>query len=409
MTWWKSAVVYQIYPRSFADSNGDGIGDLPGVTARLDHLVELGVDALWLSPIYRSPQDDNGYDIADYQDVDPMFGTLADLDALIAAAHARGMKIVMDLVVNHTSDEHPWFVESRSSTDNPRRDWYFWRKTPNDWQSIFSGSAWEHDPITDEYYLHLFSRKQPDLNWENPEVRQAVYAMMRWWVERGVDGFRMDVINLISKPPGLPDGDLWALCANGPRVHEFLAEMHREVLAGRRLLAVGETPGAGVDDARRYSDPARAEIDMVFTFEHVHLDAGTSKWDLRPLRLPARGLQHRHTVAAGEPQPRRDQRRGCAQGPGLGVPPLPAADRAAARPARRGARGLPAPAARRRAGVRLRAHARRHDAHGAGQPLRFAAAVPAVAGEVVLSTHGRAEPPSELAPWESLAVLRTTG
>ncbi len=162
---------------------------------------------MWLSPIYRSPQDDNGYDIADYQDVDPMFGTLADLDALIAAAHARGIKIVMDLVVNHTSDEHPWFVESRSSTDNPKRDWYIWRPTPNNWESIFSGSAWELDPITGEYYLHLFSRKQPDLNWENPEVRQAVYAMMRWWVERGVDGFRMDVINLISKPPGLPDGD----------------------------------------------------------------------------------------------------------------------------------------------------------------------------------------------------------
>ena len=287
MTWWKSAVVYQIYPRSFADSNGDGIGDLPGVTARLDHLAELGVDAVWLSPIYRSPQDDNGYDISDYQDVDPMFGTLADLDALIAAAHARGMRIVMDLVVNHTSDEHPWFVESRSSTDNPKRDWYFWRATGHRTTGSRSspGSAWEHDPITDEYYLHLFSRKQPDLNWENPEVRAAVYAMMRWWVERGVDGFRMDVINLISKPPGLPDGDLWALCANGPRVHEFLAEMHREVLAGRELLAVGETPGASVDDARRYSDPARAEIDMVFTFEHVGLDAGRSKWDLRPLRL----------------------------------------------------------------------------------------------------------------------------
>jgi oligo-1,6-glucosidase len=286
MTWWKSAVVYQIYPRSFADSNGDGIGDLPGATARLDHLAELGVDAVWLSPVYRSPMDDNGYDIADYQDVDPLFGTLADLDALIAAAHERGIKVVMDLVVNHTSDEHPWFVESRSSTDNPKRDWYIWRATPNDWESIFSGSAWEHDPITDEYYLHLFSRKQPDLNWENPEVRAAVYAMMRWWVDRGVDGFRMDVINLISKPAGLPDGNLWALCANGPRVHEFLAEMHREVLAGRELLAVGETPGAGIDDARRYSDPARAEIDMVFTFEHVGLDAGSSKWDLRPLRLP---------------------------------------------------------------------------------------------------------------------------
>jgi oligo-1,6-glucosidase len=287
MAWWKSAVVYQIYPRSFADSDGDGLGDVPGITSKLDHLVELGVDVVWLSPIYRSPQDDNGYDISDYEDIDPMFGTLADVDALIAAAHERGIKLVMDLVVNHTSDEHPWFREARRATDDPKRDWYIWRKTPNDWQSFFSGSAWELDPITDEYYLHLFSRKQPDLNWENPEVRQAVYAMMRWWVARGVDGFRMDVINFISKPAGLPDGDAGALCANGPRVHEFLAEMNREVLAGRALLAVGETPGASVDDARRYSDPARAEIDMVFTFEHMGLDSGSSKWDLRPLRLTA--------------------------------------------------------------------------------------------------------------------------
>ncbi len=287
MAWWKSAVVYQIYPRSFADSDGDGLGDVPGITSKLDHLVELGVDVVWLSPIYRSPQDDNGYDISDYEDIDPAFGTLADVDALIAAAHERGIKLVMDLVVNHTSDEHPWFREARRGTDDPKRDWYIWRKTPNDWQSFFSGSAWELDPITDEYYLHLFSRKQPDLNWENPEVRQAVFAMMRWWVERGVDGFRMDVINFISKPAGLPDGDAGSLCANGPRVHEFLAEMNREVLAGRGLLAVGETPGASVDDARRYSDPARAEIDMVFTFEHMGLDSGSSKWDLRPLHLTA--------------------------------------------------------------------------------------------------------------------------
>jgi oligo-1,6-glucosidase len=285
--WWKSAVVYQIYPRSFADSNGDGIGDLPGITSKLDHLALLGVDVLWLSPIYRSPQDDNGYDISDYQDIDPVFGTLADFDELLAAVHSRGMKLVMDLVVNHTSDEHPWFVESRSSTDNPKRDWYWWRRETNDWQSFFSGSAWDLDAATGESYLHLFSRKQPDLNWENPEVRQAVYAMMRWWVDRGVDGFRMDVINLISKPDGLPDGDASALCADGPRVHEFLQEMHREVLAGRDLITVGETPGASVADARLYSDPARAEIDMVFTFEHVGLDGGADKWDLVPLRLSA--------------------------------------------------------------------------------------------------------------------------
>jgi oligo-1,6-glucosidase len=285
--WWKSAVVYQIYPRSFADSDGDGVGDLPGILSKLDHLALLGVDVLWLSPIYRSPHDDNGYDISDYQDIDPVFGTLADFDALLAAVHSRGMKLVMDLVVNHTSDEHPWFVESRSSADNPKRDWYWWRREPNDWQSFFSTPAWDLDEATGEYYLHLFSRKQPDLNWENPEVRQAVYAMMRWWVDRGVDGFRMDVINLVSKPEGLPDGDATALCADGPRVHEFLQEMHREVLAGRDLLTVGETPGASVADARLYSDPARAEIDMVFTFEHVALDAGADKWDLVPLRLTA--------------------------------------------------------------------------------------------------------------------------
>src|SRR6476620_4519610 len=303
MSWWKSAVVYQIYPRSFADANGDGIGDLPGVTARLDHLAELGVDAVWLSPIYRSPQDDNGYDISDYQAVDPMFGTLADLDALIAAAHARGIRIVMDLVVNHTSDEHPWFVESRSSTDNPKRDWYWWRSpgesadgsptAPNNWESFFSGPAWELDEVSGEYYLHLFSRKQPDLNWENPEVREAVYTMMRWWLDRGIDGFRMDVINMISKVKSLPDGqpipgnphlgDGTPHFLNGPRIHEFLQEMHASVFEGRaeKLLTVGEMPGVTVDDAVLYTDPARHEVDMVFQFEHVGLDHGDHKWDRR--------------------------------------------------------------------------------------------------------------------------------
>src|ERR1700754_1875681 len=286
MSWWKSAVVYQIYPRSFADSNGDGIGDLPGITAHLDHLAELGVDAVWLSPIYRSPQDDNGYDISDYQDIDPLFGTLADLDDLIAALHDRDIKLVMDLVVNHTSDEHPWFVESRSSRESPKRDWYWWRGEPNDWRSYFSGSAWEADQATREFYLHLFSRKQPDLNWENPAVREAIYAMMNWWLDRGVDGFRMDVINLISKPPGLPDGDSFDLNAHGPRLHEFLQEMHREVFEGRDgLLTVGEMPGVTVEEARLFTDPARAEIDMVFQFEHVQLDQGASKWDIPPLRL----------------------------------------------------------------------------------------------------------------------------
>jgi oligo-1,6-glucosidase len=285
--WWKSAVVYQIYPRSFADSDGDGVGDLGGIVPRLDYLERLGVDVIWLSPIYPSPQDDNGYDISDYQDVDPSFGTLADFDALLAAVHERGMKLVMDLVVNHTSDEHPWFEESRASRHSPKRDWYWWRAEPNNWRSFFSGSAWEADHATREFYLHLFSRKQPDLNWENPEVREAVYAMMRWWLDRGVDGFRMDVINMISKAPGLPDGDARELNNCGPRIHEFLHEMHQQVFAGRdgQLLTVGEMPGVTVEEARRFTDPERAEVDMVFQFEHVRIDQGAHKWDLRPLDL----------------------------------------------------------------------------------------------------------------------------
>lgn len=306
--WWTSAVVYQVYPRSFADSDGDGVGDVNGIRGKLDHLADLGVDVVWLSPVYRSPQDDNGYDISDYRDVDPVFGTLADLDALIAEAHDRGIKVVMDLVVNHTSDEHPWFVESRSSTTNPKRDWYWWRDPregtaagdpraePTNWVSFFSGPSWELDETTGQYYLHLFSRKQPDLNWENPEVRAAVHEMMRWWLDRGVDGFRMDVINMISKVPDLPDGppipgtpygDGSVATFFGPRLHEFLAEMHREVFAGRDadLITVGEMPGATVEQARLVTDPARAELDMVFQFEHVQLDQGEGKWDARPLRL----------------------------------------------------------------------------------------------------------------------------
>ncbi len=305
--WWTTAVVYQIYPRSFADSDGDGIGDLPGITSRLDHLARLGVDVIWLSPVYPSPQDDAGYDISDYQGIDPTFGTLEDFDALLAAVHERGMKLVMDLVVNHTSDEHPWFAESRSSRDNPKRDWYWWRPPragmdpgepgaePTNWHSFFSGPVWELDEASGEYYLHLFSRKQPDLNWENREVRDAIYAMMRWWLDRGVDGFRMDVINMISKDTALPDGHVLDgpygdgsphfLC--GPRIHEFMQEMHREVFAGRddRLLTVGEMPGVTVDEARLFTDPARDEVDMVFQFEHVQLDQGASKFDVHPLRL----------------------------------------------------------------------------------------------------------------------------
>jgi oligo-1,6-glucosidase len=300
--WWKTAVVYQIWPRSFADGNGDGIGDLAGIASRLDYLATLGVDVLWLSPIYPSPQDDAGYDISDYQDIDPTFGTLDEFDALLEAVHERGMKLIMDLVVNHTSDEHPWFEESRSAPDNAKRDWYWWRAPragmrpgdpgaePTNWRSFFSGPTWELDPASGEYYLHLFSRKQPDLNWENPEVREAVYSMMRWWLDRGVDGFRMDVINMISKDVALPDGhggDGMPYYICGPRIHEFLQEMHREVFAGRpgRLLNVGEMPGVTVDEARLFTDPARGEVDMVFQFEHVQLDQGASKWDAHPLRL----------------------------------------------------------------------------------------------------------------------------
>ncbi|MEZ5185093.1 MAG: alpha-glucosidase [Candidatus Nanopelagicales bacterium] len=299
--WWKNAVVYQIYPRSFCDSDGDGIGDLVGIESRLDYLVDLGVDVIWLSPIYRSPQDDNGYDISDYRDIDPVFGTLADFDRLLDGVHARGMKLVMDLVVNHTSDEHPWFVESRSSRDNPKRDWYWWRdglgaKPPNNWKSIFSGSAWAYDENTDQYYLHLFTRKQPDLNWENPQVRQAVYELMNWWLDRGVDGFRMDVINLISKDPALPDGvvhsgqvygDGSPYYVTGKRLHEFLREMDEAVFVTRdaELMTVGETPHISVEQARLLTDYRTRELDMVFEFEHMELDHGSGKWDPQPLRL----------------------------------------------------------------------------------------------------------------------------
>ncbi len=307
--WWKSAVVYQVYPRSFADTNGDGIGDLPGIIGKLDYLAELGIDVLWLSPIFKSPQDDNGYDISDYQDIDPMFGTLADVDQLIAEGHKRGIKIVMDLVVNHTSDEHPWFIESRSSKNNPKRDWYWWQPAkdgmesgepgaePTNWRSFFSGSCWQLDESTNEYYLHLFSKKQPDLNWENPEVRAAVYEMMNWWLDRGVDGFRMDVINLISKVLPLRDGvdvgpdgfaNGFPFVMNGPRIHEFLKEMHQEVFAGRdRMITVGEMPGVSTDDAIRYTNPEEKEVDMVFQFDHMMLDRGMDRYQILELDLRA--------------------------------------------------------------------------------------------------------------------------
>ena len=263
--WWKEAVIYQIYPRSFADSNGDGIGDLNGITAHLPYLEKLGVDVLWLSPIYQSPNDDNGYDISDYRAIMKEFGTMEDFDRLLAEAHARGLKIVMDLVVNHTSDEHPWFIESGSSRDSAYRDYYIWKeprdgREPNNWQSFFSGSAWEYCEETGMYYLHLFSKKQPDLNWENPKVRREVYDMMTWWCEKGIDGFRMDVVSFFSKDQRFPDGaaapgekygDFGPFVINGPRIHEFLREMNREVLSKYDLLTVGEAAGVNIDEAKK--------------------------------------------------------------------------------------------------------------------------------------------------------------
>ncbi len=288
--WWKEAVVYQIYPRSFMDSNGDGIGDINGITSRLDYLKELGVDVLWLSPVYQSPNDDNGYDISDYQAIMEEFGTMEDFDRMLEGIHARGMKLVMDLVVNHTSDEHPWFVESRKSKDNPYRDYYIWRegkdgKEPNNWGSYFSGSAWEYDKTTDMYYLHLFSKKQPDLNWDNPKVRDEVFQMMNWWCEKGIDGFRMDVISLISKKPGLPDGYQapGALygdsgCANGPHVHEYLQEMNQKVLSHYDLMTVGECAGVTIEEAKKYANADGRELSMVFQFEHVEANGPMGKW-----------------------------------------------------------------------------------------------------------------------------------
>ncbi len=303
--WWRRAVVYQVYPRSFADSDGDGIGDIRGILQRLDHIAALGVDAVWLSPVYVSPQVDNGYDISDYQAIDPTFGTLADLDELIEAMHARGLRLVMDLVVNHTSDQHPWFQESRDPA-SPRRDWYIWRPgrpdpddpgatlPPNNWSSVFLGSAWELDPVSGEYYLHSFTPQQPDLNWAEPAVRQAVYAMMRWWLDRGVDGFRMDVINLISKPEGLPDaeqGNQLEMVVNDPGLHRYLAEMRREVFDAypdRTFLTVGEMLAVTPEQAVLATDPARRELDMVFQFEHMDVDHGAlGKYDPQPLDLRA--------------------------------------------------------------------------------------------------------------------------
>lgn len=284
--WWKSAVIYQIYPRSFRDSNGDGIGDLEGIIEKLDYLAELGVDVIWLGPIYQSPNDDNGYDISDYYQVHPEFGTMETFDRLLEGLHQRGMKLLMDLVVNHTSDEHAWFEASRQDTSNPHRDFYFWRKgknggPPNNWRSFFGGSAWEHHPTTDEYYLHIFSKKQPDLNWENPTVRQQVYQIIRFWLDKGVDGFRMDVIPLISKRLDFADAHLPTfndvvnqVYSNGPRVHEFIQEMYREVLQHYDIMTVGEGPGISKTVGLDYVGEDRHELNMIFHLDHMFLGYG---------------------------------------------------------------------------------------------------------------------------------------
>ncbi len=288
--WWKECVVYQIYPRSFYDSNGEGIGDLRGIIQKLDYLKELGINVIWLSPVCKSPNADNGYDVSDYQDIMDEFGTLADWDELLAEMHKRGIKLLMDLVVNHTSDEHPWFKESRKSKDNPYRDFYIWRPSknggePNNWVSFFSGSAWQYDEHTDEYYLHLFTKKQPDLNWENPKVRAEVYKIMDWWLQKGIDGFRMDVINMISKVPGLPDAPVLSndqyqfggqYFINGPRLMEFLAEMKQKVLSQYDILTVGETPFVNTQDAIKITNEEMGALNMVFQFEHMGLDVDKS-------------------------------------------------------------------------------------------------------------------------------------
>ncbi len=298
-TWWKESVVYQIYPRSFYDSNGDGIGDLGGITEKMDYLKELGIDVIWLSPVYESPNDDNGYDISNYQGIMKEFGTMEDFDRMLDAAHTHGIRIVMDLVVNHTSDEHPWFIESRKSKDNPYRNYYIWKDpkdgdVPNNWGSCFGGSAWKYDETTQMYFLHMFSQKQPDLNWENDTVRSEIFQMMDWWCQKGIDGFRMDVISMISKDQNFPDGqlkktgygDYGPYVCNGPRVHEYLQEMNQKVLSKYDLLTVGECAGVTVNEAKKYANLEGSELNMVFQFEHMDLDGGeTFKWNEQKICL----------------------------------------------------------------------------------------------------------------------------
>lgn len=286
MKWWQNSVVYEIYPRSFQDSDGDGVGDIPGIISRLDYLEKLGIDVIWLGPVYESPNDDNGYDISDYCAINPEFGTMTDMENLIKEAQKRNIRIVMDLVVNHTSDEHPWFIEAKSSPDNAYRDYYIWRDPvdggiPNELKSTFSGSAWEYDEASGQYFLHIYSKKQPDLNWENPSVRQEVHHLMNFWLDKGIGGFRLDVIDHIGK---LPDEEL---VTNGPKLHDYLQEMNQATFGDLDVLTVGETWSATTDDAKLYSNPARNELSMVFQFEHIGLDEqeGKSKWDLKPLDL----------------------------------------------------------------------------------------------------------------------------
>lgn len=300
--WWKNAVVYQIYPRSFKDSNGDGIGDLEGIYEKLDYLAELGIDVIWMSPVYKSPNDDNGYDISDYQDIMDDFGTMDDFDRVLKKAHSLNIKIMMDLVVNHTSDEHKWFIESKKSKDNPYHDYYMWAdpdkngNPPNRWESCFSGSAWEYVESVGQFYLHSFSRKQPDLNWDNPKVREEVFKMMTWWCDKGIDGFRMDVISMISKYPGLPDGPengngyTGNTSCDGPNIHKYLREMNEKVLSKYRLITVGECPGANAEQAKKYANIDGSELDMIFQFEHVSGSAlkpcHHGKWDGEAMTMP---------------------------------------------------------------------------------------------------------------------------
>ncbi len=298
--WWKESVVYQIYPRSFNDSNGDGIGDIKGITEKLDYLKELGIDVVWLSPVYKSPNDDNGYDISDYRKIMDEFGTMEDWEEMLAGMHQRGIRLVMDLVVNHSSDEHAWFTEARKSKDNPYRDYYIWREgkegqPPNNWGSFFGGSAWEYDEESEEYFLHLFSKKQPDLNWENEKLREEVYDLMKFWLDKGADGFRMDVINLISKTPGFPDAEVTSDSAyqwggdyfvNGPKFMDYMNEMNEKVLSKYDAMTVGEMPMATPEDGKRYTNEESGIVNMLFQFEHMDVTSGPGgKWDQQPWKL----------------------------------------------------------------------------------------------------------------------------